>query len=296
MNRKLILSLLIVVVCGNVFAQEVKLRVGANYGTFNKEIGPEEVPHPYINVISPDKYGVDFSSDSKMGFETELMLLWTPNIETGIEFRYSNFSGFSDTIPSYYNFLLSDDWPDNERYNNTPLIYESSAMSFLFNFRYYLAPGGNINPFFKAFGGISLVGAELNYKDRSVWEDGEAGVLYSAGTQNSDNPRESAFQYGAGIGINFKFSDRVSLYLDGSASAINSGTINGIPNYDYITADQTLKPVDGKSMIYTFSVGLVFDTGANLGLSKNTGGTSGKGSKTKGTGNTSPYRPFYRKR
>lgn len=294
MNLKLKLTLIIAVLYGNVFGQDLKLRIGTNFGNFSKEIGQEEVIHPYINIVSPDSYGVDFTSDMKMGFESELMLLWTPNIETGLEFRYSKFSGYNDTLTSYYNYLFSEDWPDNDRFVNAPLVYQSSAMSFLLNFRYYLAPGGNVNPFIKFTGGVSMVGAELNYKDRSLWEEGEAGVLFSAGTENSSDPRKTALYYGAGAGFNFKISDQVSLYLDGSASVIGSDIINGIPNYDYVAADQMLKPVDGKSLLYTFSIGLVFDTGKNLGLSKG-GTTSGKGS-GRGSGSTTNYRPFYRQK
>ncbi|NCB07664.1 MAG: hypothetical protein EOM73_05840 [Bacteroidia bacterium] len=139
-----------------------------------------------------------------------------------------------------------------------------------------------------------MVGAELNYKDRSLWEEGEAGVLFSAGTENSSGSRKTALYYGAGAGFNFKISDRVSLYLDGSASVIGSDIINGIPNYDYIAEDQMLKPVGSKSMLYTFSIGLVFDTGKNLGLSKG-GATSGKGS-GRGSGSTTNHRPFYRQK
>ncbi len=293
MNHKSILSLLVLVVilCGNAFSQELKIRLGGNYGQFSKEVGKKEVEHPLVSVLS-NPNATDFTYNFEPGFDGEAMLFWNSNVETGIEVKYSKFSG-NNEIPPYYNYYFA---PDNPTVITTtePLLFETSALSFLLNFRYYLASEGKINPYFRAFAGLSSVATEFNYQDLSVWDEGEAGVIYSAGTKDSENPKESALHYGAGFGINFGVSDKVSVYIDGTASVINSDIVDGIPNYDYIEADQTMERINGGAMFYQISLGIVFDTGINLGLNKNAGDKKGKGLKR--NGRTTPYRPFYRQK
>ena len=299
MNHKLILTLIVFVLCGSVFGQDVKLRIGGNYGKFNKEIGPKEVNHPLVDALSNPNH-TDFTSNFEPDFEAEVMLLWSQNIETGIELELSKFSGFND-VPPYYNYIFSNDFPDINHVTTAPISYKSSATSLIANFRYYFVPKGNVNPFFKVFGGLAFVGAELNYRDKSVWDQawdkGTVGVLYAIGTKNSSKPKEVALHYGGGAGINFKVSDQFSIYVDGTASVINSDKIDGIPNYDYSNKNgqETLKPVGNKSFITQFSLGLVYSTGTNLGLNKNWG-KHNKGSKIKHSGRTLPWRPFYRQK
>jgi hypothetical protein len=294
MNRKLILTLLIVALGGSAFGQILKYRIGANYGKFNKEIGKEEVEHPLIQVLS-NPNSTEFTHAFEPGFEAEIMQLWSPNVETGIELNFSKFSGSND-VPPYYNYYFA---PENPSVITTtePLMYESSAMNLKLNLRYFFVPDGSVSPFFKAFAGVSFVGAEFNYEDQSVWEEGEAGILYAIGTENSDDPKELAMCYGAGAGISFKLNDQVSLYLDGTANIIGTDKLDGIPNYDYINngGQETLKPVGSSSLFTQVSLGIVFTSKTNLGLNKNWGKDK-KGSGVKRTGRTTPWRPFYRQK
>jgi hypothetical protein len=157
-----------------------------------------------------------------------------------------------------------------------------------------LLPREAINPFFKVFGGISFGGTELNYKDEVDRLDNGIGVLYSIGTQNSSAPREAALYYGAGAGINFRLSDRLALYIDGSASYINSDKVNGIPNFNYVYTDgqETMQPVGNTSFFTQISIGFVFNTGKDMGwVSSDKGGSS-----VKRTGRTTDYFPFYRQK
>jgi hypothetical protein len=295
MNRKLILTLLVIIIGANAFGQVLKYRVGGNYSKFNKETGAEEIEHPLVPVLS-NPNSTDFTHAFEPGFEAELMMLWSPNFETGLEFERIGFSGRND-IPPYYNYYFA---PDNPTVITTtqPLSYASSAMNFKLNFRFYLAPEGIINPFIKAFGGLSKVAAELSYADPNFEPANNVKILYALGTENSDKSRESAFIYGAGLGINFKLSEKIFLYVDGTASTINSDKVDGIPNYDYTqnNGQATLKPVGNQSLITQFSAGLVFKSNTDLGLIKSGSGNKKKSSGIKRSGRTTPWRPFYRQK
>ncbi len=292
MNHKLIFTLVIVALCGNAFGQTLKYRVGLNYGKFNKEVGHEEVEHPLIEGLS-NPNATDFTNSSNLGFEAEIMQLWSPKFETGIELDFSKFSGNNKVSP-YYNYYLTPYMPPKADASASK-IYESSALNVMLNLRYYLVPEGSVNPFIKVYGGLSFVAAEFNYEDQSVWLEGEAGILYAIGTENSDDPREAALCYGGGLGFDIPINERLSLYFDGTAGVIGSDKVDGIPNFDYVLDGESglarLEPASGKAFITQFSVGIVFTSGKNLGLSK---GGGGKKSGVKRTGRTTSKRPFYR--
>jgi hypothetical protein len=293
MNRKLIFTLIAIALYGSVYGQTLKFRTGANYGKFNKEIGGDEIEYPSIDIYNQDK--TDFTHAFEPGFEAEIMQLWSPNIETGIEFDFSKFSGKNDTPPVYnYFFLLN---ADDFIFPVPSLIYESSALNLMLNFRYYFLPEGKVSPFLKVFGGVSFVGTDFNYKDQGVWPQEGAGILFSMGTENSDNSRESSLCYGTGLGFDFELNDRISLYVDGSASIIGSDKVDGIPTLDYIVDNGrgTLLSVDNKALTTQISFGIVFTSDVDLGLSKNSGKNK-KGKGLKRSGQTTPWRPFYRQK
>lgn len=291
MNRKLILTLIVSVFAVSAFGQLLKVRVGANGSMFQKEVGSPEIEHPLIDVLS-DPNATDWTSNLDVGFEAEAMLLWTNHIETGLEFGYSKLSGYNDN-PPYYNYYFAMEYPSGGEPPVKPIIFETSVISAALNARYYLLPEEAIDPFFKVFGGIALVGTELNYKDINDRLDNGIGVLYSIGTQNSSDPREAALYYGAGAGVNFRLSDRIALYVDGSASFIKSDKVDGIPDFNYVNTEgqEVMDPIGNNSFFAKISVGFVFNTGKDMGWVENKNGSS-----VKRTGRTDSHFPFYRKK
>ena len=293
MNQKITLTIIIIFLFGNVFGQTPRLRLSANSGMFISEIGDDEINHPFVGLLS-DPNSTDFISDIGTGFEAELMLPLTLNFETGLEFEFSKLSGSND-VPPYYNLYFSDDQPTGHDGSPAiisiidPKVFESTVLSVSTNLRYYLMPGGNLNPFLKAFGGVSFVGTQFSYEDQVLNDELITGFLYET------ESRKTAFHYGGGAGINFKMLDKVSIYIDGTVLVINSDIVNGIPNYDYIESDQSLVPVGNQSLIYQLSLGVVFDSGIDLGFNQNMK-KKGRGNNAKGTGRASGHRPFYRKK
>lgn len=293
MDRKLILTLIVsFLLVHTAFGQLLKVRVGANGSMFQKEVGSPEVKHPLIDVLTNPNY-TDFTSNLEVGFEGEVMLLWTSHFETGLEFDYTNLSGYND-FPPYYNYYFAMEYPSGGEPPLKPLIYNTSVIGTVINARYYLLPKESIDPFFKVFGGISFVGTELNYKDINDRLDNGIGVLYSIGTQNSSAPREAALNYGAGAGINFKLSDRIALYVDGSASFVKSDKVDGIPDFNYVNnnGQEVMQPIGNNSFFTQISIGFVFNTGKDFGWVSN----DKRGSSVKRTGRTDDHFPFFRKK
>lgn len=293
MNRKLVFTLIIVILSGAAFGQEIKFRFSGNVGSFNSEVGTAEIEHPLVGVLS-NPAATQFTSNFGVGYEAEVIVPFSEYFETGIEVKFSNLSG-SNEVPPYYNFYFA---PDNPSVIHTtePLYYESAVTGLLLNGRLNLLPKQKFNPFIKAFGGVGFVASKFSYKDKNFIVENELpDVLYGIGKKYSDNPRETALYYGAGAGFSLKLNDRLAFIADGGVGFVNSDKVNGIPNYNYMNADgqETLEPVSSISMLTQISFGLVFYTNTDIGIfSKN-------GSKSKGvkkSGRTTKYRPFYRQK
>lgn len=286
MNRKLIVTLIVAVLCGSAYGQAIKFRLGANGGMFQKETGPEEVLHPVV-IANTDPNSTDFTSNFESGFEAELMYPLSQHFESGLEFEYSNYSGYNNK-PPFFNYYFAQENPTQSA-TNLPLVYESSVMSFLVNFRYLVFPNKAINPFVKAIGGLSFVGTELNYEDRNYGIEQGVDYLYAIGTANSEKGREAALYYGGGAGVMVSLTDKFSLYIDATAAIINSDKVDGIPNYDYDEVEAIVNPVGNKAFISQISLGLVFSPAGSDAFMKGKGGV-------KRTGRTSEYFPFYRQK
>ena len=294
MNRNLILVLIFIVVSGSLSGQVVKFRLGPNFGKFNNEIGDEEIVHPLVGVLS-NPNATEYEHDMGIGFEAEVMIPWTPGFETGIEFKRSSFSGWNE-VPPYYNFYFSDDkprMPDGTAVPITttvPQVYNSSVSSILLNLRYYLLPDNKLSPFLKASGGLSFTGAEFKYEDEALNEDLPNGYLYS------NDKKDGVLFYGGGFGIDFEVSEKVSLYIDGSANIVSSDIVNGIPNYNYanVSGSETVTRADNQSFYTQLTVGIVFHSGVDLGITSGQKKNKNKG--VKRSGRTTEWRPFYRQK
>lgn len=294
MNRILFLALILTVISGNISGQDIKFRLGGNFGKFNSEIGAEEIEHPLVGVLSnPD--ATQFEQDLGIGFEAEIMIPWTEGFETGFEFKRSNFSGWNET-PPYYNFYFSNDkprLPDGTAIPITttvPQIYESSTNSLILNLRYYILPGNTINPFLKASAGVSYTSAIFQFEDAELNAELPSGYLYSNDT------KDAVLFYGGGFGIDFEVSEKVSLYIDGSLNVIGSDLVDGIPNYNYENNSgvETITRTENQALFTQLTIGLAFHSGIDLGLTSGQKNSGGKGAKR--TGRTSDYRPFYRQK
>lgn len=305
MYRIIFYFILFISLAVNARAQVFRYRIGTNANSLIREIGANENIYSGNNGL-PATEATPFANKYNFGFETELIRPWTNNLEAGIEIEYSRFSGSNDN-PTGFNYFFTDPFqvkhPD---FNGQPVEYGSSTINFLANLKYFISLTPSIQPFAKIYLGSSLVGSELSYKNTGNLGSGVLPLLYASGTKNSEISKKAAFQYGAGLGLNFKFSEKFSLYFDGNVSVINSNTLDGVPNFNYalLNGSPFFSANASKSMVSQFSFGLVFTTlkfdfsNINLDISvpQKTKTPKKPNHKRRSKGKISKYFPFFREK
>jgi len=261
MYRYLILTALSLLFFNLAYSQIFRYRLGTNSSIFISEPGKAEIRHPGADQLTHPGSS-DFSPGLRVGADAEIMAPVTSDFEVGMEFDYTNLYGHTEKAP-LYNFFLSRHNPlaDSYPYPTEELIYKTNVLSVLGTARWYFLPlGDEFNIFLKAFGGVSFTGTDFTFRDPYYRVEYDVGVLYARGTRNSDYPKRASFSGGAGLGSTVRLTDKLDLYIDGTASFINSDIVNGVPNYDYFEVDgnETLKAANCWSITAQVSVGLLY--------------------------------------
>jgi hypothetical protein len=281
-------------------SQILRYRLSANSGFLINETGPREIP-PSTPWYTEYGDASDFESLLKLGADFEVMAPITSHIDAGIEFEYGNLEGSTQT-PRLYNFFLFD-WTNplpNDIYPGEAIYYETTQVNLLGTFRYYLKPSDEeMNFFFKAFGGISFVGTNLNFVDpvfRVTYPN--VGVLYAKGTENSKDPKDKAFYCGLGAGGTYSITKRLALYLEVTGSFVNSDLINGVPNYDYTEKGliQFIPSQGVGSLTGQLSLGLVYSAIPDTRINKKVSSTKSKRLDVKRTWKKKKHNKFHKKR
>lgn len=262
MKKLQILTIVLILLSATASGQIFRYRVSANSGMIFKETGQGEI----VNTSSPiSEYpsATDFSPTPKLGADIEIMAPITSSFEAGIEFDYSNLAGSTET-PRLYNFWLYD-WvnplPDEYTYPSDAVAYETTQLSILGTARlYFLPPREPLNIFMKAFGGIAYVGTNFMFADAVNNVNYDVGVLYARGTKNSQKPKERAFHGGLGIGGQYALSSKIAVYLEANGSFVNSGHVNGVPDFNYVSGvGREYEPAEGiGTLMGQISIGLVY--------------------------------------
>ena len=261
MYRYLIFNIIFLLYFNLASSQILRYRMSANSSVFVAEPGRAEIKHPQADMLTYPG-SKDFSPALRIGAEAEIMAPVTSDFEVGMEFDYMNLYGHTEKAP-LYNFFLSRRNPlsDSDPYPNEELIYKTAIFSVLGTARWYFLPlGDEFNIFLKAFGGVAFTGTDFTFRDPFYRVEYDVGVLYARGTRNSDYPKRASLSGGTGLGSTIKLTDKFDLYIDGTASFINSDIVNGVPNYDYVEFDgnETLKAANCWSMTASVSVGLLY--------------------------------------
>jgi hypothetical protein len=177
--------------------------------------GKAEIDYPMKDELS-NPGSEEFSAVFKPGAELEIMAPVTPDFELGLQFGYSNIAGQTPS-PPLYNFFLSrfNPLPDNYKYPNKALIYDTKILSILGTARFYVLPlSSNMNVFLKLLGGVSFTGTDFTFEDPVHRVQYDVGVLHSRGTKNSDYPKKAALTGGFGLGTSYRLSDKLDIYFD----------------------------------------------------------------------------------
>ncbi len=296
-RKLLFVFVLFLLAAFSVNAQLLGLRVAANSGMLISELGTSDVPHPSAFSLSPPTSSEKFSPQLSAGLEGEILFQVTEKTYFGIELDYTHLKGFNDD-PPYFNYFLT---PYFQQYQDefiiSPLEYNTRLFNVAVNYKYFFMPDKIWTPFVKLTGVVALVGTELKYSGfapddllvNDYWDltdygvnDG-ADVLYARGTSTSEQKKWPAFHVGGGIGFDYALRDNLLFEIDGTCTVLNSGIIDGVPNFTYANEDgaELLKYNRRLSLTTQISVGLVYLFEI---------GDGGRG----GDGRIDPNLPFFR--
>jgi len=297
----------------------LKVRLSGNLSRFLGEPQGEEVLYPMIeNILLGQGPFDEFTNQSKLGFESEVMLSLTEKAWIGLELSSSRFSGVNEN-PPLYNFQYTDfnqlqvqilDIQESLLLPEIqyPLVYNTSLINLLVNFRFYLSAEGRFRPFLKVHSGVSFIGTELALKNSADWPpavytvfvegvaqpaenlDFGAPVLFSRGTSTSPEGRVPALNLGGGVGFEFQINEKLSLYSDFTFAMVNSDLLDGRPNLDFNVTTSRLERFNTFGNLSKLNVGICYSLGEGFSVfsgSKNSVKSSGKG------GRQHPYLPFY---
>lgn len=267
-------------------AQLVGFRIAANSGMMVSEFGKSDNPHPEALAKSPAQSSDIFTPQLSYGFEGELLFQISGRGFFGIEVDYSTLKGYNDN-PPFYNYYLTQYFNQyQDEYIQSAIKYNTTLINLAVNYKYFFFPEKSFQPFFKLTGVVAFVGTDLTYKDLNDSSEPdliESDVLYARGTSNSEQKKWPAFHGGIGIGFSYDISDNLAFQIDGTSTVVNSGIINGVPNFTYNMDENLLQYNRKLSLTMQISVGLAY----TFELGTNNKGSGGK---------TDPNLPFYRKK
>lgn len=284
--RKILLILLLFFVAtGAAKSQLIGFRLAANSNLFVNELGASDVPHPTALDATPALSTQRFVSKPTVGVEGELLFQVSPMSHFGVELEYSKLKGYNNN-PPFYNYYLTPYFKQfQDSYFDAPVSFNTTLFNVAVNWKYFFYKTSPLKPFVKLTGVVAFVGTDYTFKDNPDPDNFESDVLYARGTSNSDQEKWPAFHFGGGVGFDYSFDERWSLQVDGTATVINSGIINGVPNFTYekVDAKDMLRYNNRSSLAAQISVGLVY--AIQVGDSKRGG-----------EGKTDSNLPFYRKK
>jgi len=287
MARILTISVLFLLIMSgeNVSAQYMGLRFAVNSGLLVTELGKSDALHPNALAHTPATASETFTPQPAMGAEAEILFQISPNAFFGIELDYTHLKGYNDN-PPWYNYYLTSYFSEYQSvdYIYAPIKYNTTLLNLAVNYKYFFFREKVFQPFVKLTGVVALVGTEFTYKEFPE-ANLESDVLYARGTANSNLRKWPTFHFGGGIGFSYDISKQLAFQIDGTATILNSGIINGVPNFTYIqeNGENLLRYNRRLSLTTQISAGIVYT------FEVATGGR-GEG------GRIDPNFPFYRRK
>ncbi|WP_346862325.1 hypothetical protein [uncultured Draconibacterium sp.] len=302
-----LLLFLIFVVIGSAKSQLIGFRLGVNSNVFVNELGTSDVPHPDALAATPAINTQKFVPQPTIGVEAEILFQVSPMSHFGVELEYSKLKGYNNTPPVYNYYLTPYFNQFQDSYIDAPVAFNTTLFNVAVNWKYFFFKTSPLKPFVKLTGVVAFVGTDFQYREFPVEEyvnqlelpgfDPNTNamidyavelpntILYARGTSNTDQEKWPAFHLGGGVGFDYSINERWSFQVDGTATVINSGIINGVPNFTYEKVDEKdmLRYNNRSSLTLQISAGLVYSISV---------GESGKGPR----GETDPNLPFYRKK
>jgi len=280
-KRIIIIVLLLLFLPSFGKAQLIGFRLAANSGLLLTEFGSSDVPHPEALAKSPAQSSDIFTPQPSIGIEGEVLFQISKRSFFGVEVDFSQLRGFNDN-PPYYNYYLTSYFDAfQDEYYQSSIKYNSTLINMAVNYKYFFFPESAFQPFVKLTGVVAFIGTDLSYKDLPE-VNLDSDILYARGTSNTEQDKWPAFHAGIGLGFSYDISDHLAFQVDGTSTVINSGIVNGVPNFTYNMDENLLNYNPRLSLTMQVSVGVAYTIEVETGS---------RG----GTGKTDPNLPFYRK-
>lgn len=266
---------------GTSFAQDlVGFRVALNSGVLADEFGKTDNIHSTVRDNSAVFSDKRFTPQLAFGLEGEILFQISENAFFGIEVDYSHLKGYNNN-PPWFNYYLTpyfEEFQGNDEYTGAPIQYNTRLINLAVNYKYFFFPEKEFQPFVKLTGVVAFVGTELSYKDSTI---DERNILYARGTSHSNQKKWPVFHAGAGLGFSYDISDKTAFQIDGTITVVNSGIVDGVPNFTYNQSKDVLSYNRRLSITLQISAGLVYF----IEVKKS----------RKSSGKTNSNLPFYRK-
>ena len=266
---------------GTCFAQDlVGFRLALNSGVLADEFGKTDNPHKTVSLKSDAQSSKKFTPQLTCGVEGEILFQISESAFFGIEVDYSHLKGYNNN-PPWYNYYLTEYYKvfqESGEYSGAPIQYNTRLINLAVNYKYFFFPEKEFQPFVKFTGVVAFVGTDLSYKDSINSAD---NILYSRGTSNSSQRKWPVFHAGAGLGFSYDISDKTAFQIDGTVTVVNSGIVDGVPNFTYNKSENLMSYNRRLSLTLQISAGLVYF----IEVKKS----------RKSSGKTDDSLPFYRK-
>lgn len=260
------------------------IRVAVNSGLLATEFGKTDQLHPDALAMGAADATKVFTPQPTIGAEAEILFQISAAGYFGVELDYTHLKGFNDNPPGYNYYLTPyfQPYQPDGYLDESPIKYNTHLWNLAVNYKYFFFPDKSFQPFVKVTGVVAFVGTTLSYKDNID----NSGILYARGTADSKNKKKwPAFHFGGGLGFNYDISDNLAFQIDGTVTVVNSGIVNGVPNFTYLqeNGEEILRYNRRLSLTTQISAGLVY----SIVLPSRGRGEGGK---------TDPNFPFYRKK
>ncbi|HKL33609.1 MAG TPA: hypothetical protein VJ919_13805, partial [Tangfeifania sp.] len=169
MKYILLIFLFILVFIEHATAQNFRYRLSVNSSLFMSEIGSTEINTRFADIVYPDSE--KFKPEIKTGAEIEFLMPIRDKLEMGLEFKYNELAGKTETAPLYNFFLTKPNqkihnplFGSSHEYPHEALMFSTKILSVLATSRFYLLPADDeTSLFLKTSAGVSFVGTDFTF-------------------------------------------------------------------------------------------------------------------------------------
>ncbi|MBN1925497.1 MAG: hypothetical protein JW798_06665 [Prolixibacteraceae bacterium] len=183
--------------------------------------------------------GMDMNSTPNIAYSLFFNKRFKKHIEIGLELEKNVFTGYKNHSGNVNWLMYSPTFNnENSHFIPNPIYYSTNIWSLFLNMNYsflnfysYKNNFLNMNAYLKAGVGLSSIGVEMGYQNKQDYFDSNLlWPLYEKG-QGSHPARDWYGTIHAGAGINYFFSERISVSLEAVLLFVSNDYLDGVHNF-----------------------------------------------------------------